>query len=243
MVDDAIVMIENIHRHSEMGLTPMQAALAGARQIGFTVISISVSLVAVFIPILFMGGILGKLFHEFALVLTVAIATSAVVSLTLTPMMCGVFGTGRPPIGVWAAVDARVERGFAAAQAAYARSLGWTLRQHWLALFVTPAIIAGIVALWIAVPKGFLPIQDTGLLVGSTLAAARRPASAGMEERQQRVVDVILSDPAVESVGSIVGVSSGFGTANRGQLTIALKPLSETRHRQRGGDRPAPPRS
>ena len=226
VVDDAIVMIENVHRHSEMGLTPMQAALAGARQIGFTVISISVSLVAVFIPILFMGGILGKLFHEFALVLTVAIATSAVVSLTLTPMMCGVFGAGRPPTGLWAAVDARVERGFAAAQAAYARSLGWTLRQHWLALFVTPAIIAGIVALWIAVPKGFLPIQDTGLLVGSTLAAPD-VSFAGMEERQKRVVDVILSDPAVESVGSIVGVSSGFGTANRGQLTIALKPLSE----------------
>ena len=226
VVDDAIVMIENIHRHSEMGLTPMQAALAGARQIGFTVISISVSLVAVFIPILFMGGILGKLFHEFALVLTVAIATSALVSLTLTPMMCGVFGAGRPPTGLWAAIDARVERGFAAAQALYARSLGWTLRQHWLALFVTPAIIAGIVALWIAVPKGFLPIQDTGLLVGSTLAAPD-VSFAGMEERQKRVVDVILSDPAVESVGSIVGVSSGFGTANRGQLTIALKPLSE----------------
>ena len=226
VVDDAIVMIENIHRHSEMGLTPMQAALAGARQIGFTVISISVSLVAVFIPILFMGGILGKLFHEFALVLTVAIATSAVVSLTLTPMMCGVFGAGRPPTGLWAAVDARVERGFAAAQTAYARSLGWTLRRPWLALFVTPAIIAGIVALWIAVPKGFLPIQDTGLLVGSTLAAPD-VSFAGMEERQKRVVDVILSDPAVDSVGSIVGVSSGFGTANRGQLTIALKPLAE----------------
>ena len=228
VVDDAIVMIENIHRHQEMGMAPREAALAGAKQIGFTVLSISISLVAVFIPILLMGGILGKLFHEFAVVLTVAIFTSAVVSLTLTPMMCGVFGAGRPPSGPWGWIDARVERGFAAVQRVYARSLGWVLRRRWLALFVTPAIIASIIGLWIIVPKGFLPIQDTGLLVGSTLAAPD-VSFAGMVERQKRVVAVLLSDPAIASVGSVVGVTSGFGTANRGQLTIALKPMAERR--------------
>ena len=228
VVDDAIVMIENIHRHQEMGMAPREAALAGAKQIGFTVLSISISLVAVFIPILLMGGILGKLFHEFAVVLTVAIFTSAVVSLTLTPMMCGVFGAGRPPSGPWGWIDARVERGFAAVQRRYISSLAWTLRRRWLALFVTPAIIASIIGLWIIVPKGFLPIQDTGLLVGSTLAAPD-VSFAGMVERQKRVVDVLLSDPAIASVGSVVGVTSGFGTANRGQLTIALKPMAERR--------------
>ncbi len=232
VVDDAIVMIENVHRHQEMGqalgITRLQAALAGARQIGFTVISISISLVAVFIPILFMGGILGKLFHEFAMVLTVAIATSAVVSLTLTPMMCGVFGAGRAPSGVWGWIDGRVERGFAATQAFYGRTLGWALRHRRLMLLVTLGLVAGTVELYRVVPKGFLPIQDTGLLQGSTLAAPD-VSFAGMVERQKRVVDVLLADPAVASVGSTVGVTSGFSTANRGQLTVALKPMAERR--------------
>ena len=226
VVDDAIVMIENIHRHEERGLSRLQAAFVGARQIGFTVISISVSLVAVFIPILFMGGILGKLFHEFAMVLTVAIGTSAVVSLTLTPMMCGVLGGGRPPRGVWGWIDGRTEAGFVALQGFYARTLGWALRHRWLMLTVTIGLVFGTVELYRLVPKGFLPIQDTGLLQGSTLASPD-VSFAGMVERQKRVVDVLLADPAVASVGSTVGVTSGFSTANRGSLTVSLKPLEE----------------
>ena len=227
VVDDAIVMIENIHRRHEQGLSPMQAALQGAKQIGFTVISISISLVAVFIPILFMGGLLGKLFHEFAVVLTVAIGTSAIVSLTLTPMMCGVFGEGRPPRGLWARIDGRIEHGFVVARRWYARSLDSVLRFPWLALFVTPLTLAAIVVVWIYIPKGFLPIQDTGLLQGGTLASPDMSFD-GMLERQRRVVDVILADPAVESVGSTMGASGGFGAGvNRGQLTVSLKPLAE----------------
>ena len=226
VVDDAIVMIENIHRYQERGLAPLPAALLGARQIGFTVISISISLVAVFIPILFMGGILGKLLHEFAVVLTVAIATSAVVSLTLTPMMCGRFGAGRPPGGVWGRIDARVERVFEAARTRYVSSLHRVLRYRWLALLVTPAIIAGVIGMWQAVPKGFLPIQDTGLIQGGTTASPDISFDA-MAERQRRVVDVLLADPAIEAVASTIGITSGWSSINRGQLTVNLKPLAE----------------
>ena len=230
VVDDAIVMIENIHRHQERGratgITALQAALVGAKQIGFTVISISVSLVAVFIPILFMGGLLGKLFHEFALVLTVAIGTSAIVSLTLTPMMCAVFGQGRPPRGVWRAIDNRVEAAFAATQRAYARTLDGALRHRRLMLLLTLGLVVGTVELYRIVPKGFLPIQDTGLLMGSTLASPDISFDA-MAERQRRVVDVLLADPAVASVGSTIGITSGWSSINRGQLTISLKPFNE----------------
>ncbi len=227
VVDDAIVMIENIHRHQEKFMPALEAALLGARQIGFTVISISISLVAVFIPILFMGGILGKLFHEFAVVLTVAIGTSAVVSLTLTPMMCGVFGAGRPPRGLWARIDARVDRMFVAVQARYLRSLDWALRHRKLMLVVTLGLVVGTVELYRLVPKGFLPIQDTGLIQGGTLASPDI-SFAAMAERQRRVVDVILADPAVDSVGSTIGATGGFGAgSNRGQLTVSLKPPAE----------------
>ncbi len=226
VIDDAIVMIENIHRHQEMGKPRLQAAIDGARQIGFTVVSISVSLIAVFIPILFMGGLLGKLFHEFAMVLTVAIATSAVVSLTLTPMMCARFGTGATPHGWWGRIDRTTERGFTWLQGHYQRSLGWVLRFRFLALLTTPAVIAAVVALWIYVPKGFLPIQDIGLLQGGTTASPDISFDA-MTERQRRVVDVILADPAVATVGSTIGITSGWSSINRGQLTVNLKPLAE----------------
>ena len=231
VVDDAIVMIENIHRHQERGLAPLAAALAGARQIGFTVISISVSLVAVFIPILFMGGLLGRLFHEFATVLTVAIATSAVVSLTLTPMMCGRFDRGRPAAGsaapgIWARIDARIERAFAAFQSWYARTLAVALRWRRTMLLVTLGLVVGTILLYREVPKGFLPIQDTGLLQGSTTASPDI-SFQGMIERQRRVVDVLLADPAVASVESTLGITSGWSSLNRGRLTINLKPLSE----------------
>jgi multidrug efflux pump len=228
VVDDAIVMIENIHRHEERGLRPMQAALVGARQIGFTVVSISISLVAVFIPILFMGGILGKLFHEFAMVLTVAIAISAVVSLTLTPMMCGVLGSGRPPTGLWARIDRRIDRGFAVVQGFYSRTLDTALRWRRLMLLVTLGLVVATVQLYRVVPKGFLPIQDTGIIMGSTQASPDISFDA-MADRQRRVVDALLADPAVATVGSTIGITSGWSSINRGQLTIGLKPLSERR--------------
>jgi len=227
VVDDAIVMIENIFRHQERGLPPMQAALVGARQIGFTVISISISLVAVFIPILFMGGILGKLLHEFALVIAIAIGVSAVVSLTLTPMMCGRFmGPHRPPRGVWGRIDGVVDRALGRMQRAYTGSLDRALRWGWLMLLLTAGISVGTVELYRYVPKGFLPIQDTGLLQGSTTASPDI-SFAAMAERQRRVVDVLLQDPAIDSVGSTIGITSGWSSINRGQLTISLKPLRE----------------
>ncbi len=227
VVDDAIVMIENIFRHQQRGLSPMQAALVGSRQIGFTVVSISISLVAVFIPILFMGGILGKLFHEFATVLTVAIGLSAVVSLTLTPMMCGRFmGPHAPPRGVWGWIDRTVDRGFGWAQRAYLRTLDWALRWRRLMLLVTLAVVVGTVKLYGTVPKGFLPIQDTGLLMGMTTASPDISFDA-MAARQKRVVDVLLSDPAIQSVGSTIGITNGWSSINRGQLTVSLKPLAE----------------
>ena len=227
VVDDAIVMIENIARHRERGLSPLAAAFAGSKQIGFTVISISISLIAVFIPILFMGGLLGKLFHEFAVVLTIAIAISAVVSLTLTPMISGRFMKDvRPPSGWWGRVDRAVERFLAWVQRGYVSTLDWALRFSWLMLMVTAAVIFFTIKLYGVVPKGFLPTQDTGLLTGNTLASPDISFDA-MAARQKRVVDVLLADPAIESVGSTIGITSGWSSINRGQITVSLKPLAE----------------
>jgi multidrug efflux pump len=230
VVDDAIVMIENIMRHRERGADPMRAALMGARQIGFTVMSISISLVAVFIPLIFMGGVMGRLFHEFAMTLTMAIAISAVVSLTLTPMLCAHY-MGKdmlaPPRNRLAArCDRILERSFAAAQRFYARTLGWALEHRVFMLLVTAATIVLTVRLYGELPKGFLPLQDTGILIGSTLASPDISFQA-MEERQREVVDVVLTDPAVASVGSTVGVANGWSSINRGSFTVSLKPLSE----------------
>ena len=230
VVDDAIVMIENIVRHMEQGETPMQAARNGARQIGFTVLSISISLVAVFIPIIFMGGVLGKLIHEFAMTLTVAITVSAFVSLSLTPMMCAHLmrpppagPRARTPLSV--AADA-VERGFAATLRFYAVTLGWALRWRVLMLLVTLGTVVLTVWLYTVVPKGFLPTEDTGLIQGGTLADPSI-SFAAMGERQRQAVDVLLADPAIAAVGSTIGVTSGFSSLNRGQLTVSLKPLAE----------------
>ncbi len=226
VVDDAIVMIENIARHAERGSPPLKAAIDGARQIGFTVLSISVSLVAVFIPLIFMGGLLGRLLHEFSMVLTLAIVTSAAVSLTLTPMISGRFVlASRPPSGLLGRLDRGIEHALAATVALYARSLGWALRWRGLMLLVTLGCAVATVMLYRAVPKGFLPTQDTGLIQGSTLADPSTSFGA-MAARQKRVVDIILQDPAVESVGSTVGVANGFNSLNRGELTVQLKPLS-----------------
>ena len=232
VVDDAIVMIENIVRHMERGLPPLQAAFEGAAQIGFTVMSISVSLVAVFIPVLFMGGILGRLFREFAATLTLAIAISALVSLTLTPMLCGRFmraDGGARPGSMLARLDALVERGFRAGLGLYTATLAVALRYRWLMLFVTFATIGLTIWLYTVVPKGFFPTQDTGLIEGVTIAGPEISFPA-MAERQRAVVDVLLADPAVAAVGSTIGVSTGWGALNRGQLTIGLKPLAERDH-------------
>ncbi len=229
VVDDAIVMIENIVRHTEHGLPPMRAALIGSRQIGFTVVSISISLVAVFIPLIFMGGILGRLFHEFAVTLTMAIAISAAVSLTLTPMICGHWM--KPPhaaagTGFWARLDRTIERLLDANQRIYGRTLAWSLRHGRFMLLVMLATIVVTIRLYGVLPKGFMPIEDTGILMGSTIASPDISFKA-MEARQRAVVDTILSDPAVASVGSQVGVASGWSSLNRGQLMISLKPVSE----------------
>jgi len=229
VVDDAIVMIENIVRHMEHGKTPMQAAFDGARQIGFTVMSISVSLVAVFIPVLFMGGILGRLFHEFAATLTLAIAISAVVSLTLTPMLCGRFMHRDPPTrrrGMFAWLDGAVERCFQAVLRFYAASLDVALRWRRLMLFFIVATLGLTVWLYTVVPKSFFPDEDNGLIQGVTVAGPEI-SFAAMAERQRAVVDVLLGDPAVAAVGSTIGVASGWSAMNRGWLTVSLKPLAE----------------
>ncbi len=226
VVDDAIVMIENIVRRMEQGEPPLRAALLGARQIGFTVVSISLSLVAVFIPLIFMGGVLGRLFHEFAMTLTVAIAISAVVSLTLTPMICGHYMTApaeqaRPGL-IWRGIDRMLD----AIHRGYARSLGWALASPVFMLLIVVLTVALTVRLYGVVPKGFMPLQDTGILVGSTQADPDVSFSI-MEERQRAVVDILLADPAVASVASTVGVSSGWSSLNRGSVTVNLKPLNE----------------
>jgi multidrug efflux pump len=232
VVDDAIVMIENIVRHRERGLDAMRAALIGSRQIGFTVVSISISLVAVFIPLIFMGGIMGRLFHEFAMTMAMAIAVSAVVSLTLTPMICAQYMQGDlrapPRNAILAWFDRTLERAINGAQRFYAATLGWALEHRVFMLLVTLATIVLTVRLYTVLPKGFLPLQDTGILIGSTQASPDISFQA-MEERQRAAVDVILRDPAVAAVGSNVGVANGWSSINRGFLTVSLKPLSERR--------------
>jgi multidrug efflux pump len=228
VVDDAIVMIENITRYTEHGMPPLRAALVGSRQIGFTVVSISVSLVAVFIPLIFMGGILGRLFHEFAMTMTMAIAISALVSLTLTPMICGRWAHPRTgPLRGWLGrLDAATERAFHAAQRFYARTLGWALANRGFMLLVMLSTVALTVRLYTTIPKGLLPLQDTGILLGSTQASPDVSFKT-MDERQRAVVDVLLADPAVASVASTIGVASGWMSMNRGWFTIDLKPLAE----------------
>ncbi len=230
VVDDAIVMIENIFRHMEMGKKPLQAALDGARQIGFTVLSITLSLVAVFIPILFMGGVLGLLFYEFAATLTVAIVVSAFVSLTLTPMICGRFmsplSTLQPPTGMFGRIDRAVQNGFNATQSFYADTLDWALRHRRFMLLTMLGTVLLTGFLYRELPKGLLPLQDTGLLIGTTQASTDISFQA-MTERQLQVMEVLLQDPAIASVASTIGGGGWSSSINRGQLTIALKPVAE----------------
>jgi len=224
VVDDAIVVIENVTRHLEQGLRPMQAALLGAQEIGFTVLSISISLVAVFIPILLMGGIVGRLFREFAVTLSVAILVSLAVSLTTTPMMCSRLLKLRRPEDHGRLYQAS-ERVFAWILRLYESSLTWVLRRPAITLAVLLITIGVNVYLLVIVPKGFFPQQDTGRLGGS-IQGSQDSSFTAMKQRMIRFVDIIKSDPAVEAVTAFTG-SGGGTTTNTGRMFIALKPLEE----------------
>jgi multidrug efflux pump len=223
VVDDAIVMIENIVRHMEKGERPMQAALEGAREIGFTVISLTLSLIAVFIPLLFMTGLVGRMFREFALTLTIAVVISAVVSLTLTPMMCSRMlrhqhGAHRESrIGSY--LDGLVDRVIAG----YHASLLWVLRHERATLLTTAATLVITIGLYMIVPKGFLPLQDTGL-VQAVLVAGPEVSFAEMVKVQEKVAEAIRSDPDVDAVVAVAGVSSLNPTPNAANLKITLEP-------------------
>jgi HAE1 family hydrophobic/amphiphilic exporter-1 len=220
VVDDAIVMVENIARHIEMGKTPLQAALDGAREIGFTIVSMSVSLVAVFIPLLMMGGLVGRMFQEFAVVVTIAIAISALVSLTLTPMMGGRLLRPEHPDG-HGRLYRGLERAFDAMVAGYDRLLVVALRYRLVTLggMIGTVVLAGY--LFVVIPKGFFPQQDTGLILGIT-EAAQDISPQGMAAIQKQVIDTVLKDPAVASVGAYIGAGGATSTENQGRLFIAL---------------------
>ncbi len=223
VVDDAIVMIENVVRYIEEGYAPLEAAYRGARQIGFTIVSLTVSLVAVFIPLLFMTGVVGRLFNEFAVVLSTSVIVSAVVSLTLTPMMCGrlLRHEDKPN---W--LTRWFERGFDWSARFYARTLQVALRHQGTTLLVAVATLFGTVGLYLAIPKGFLPQQDTGVIIAVT-EAAQSASVPRMQVLQTKLAEIARQDPAVTGVASFVGAGSINATPNAGRLTIALKPRTE----------------
>jgi multidrug efflux pump len=223
VVDDAIVMIENVVRYVEAGMAPLEAAYKGAAQIGFTIVSLTVSLVAVFIPLLFMGGVVGRLFNEFAVTLSVAVIVSAVVSLTLTPMMCG--RLLRPATGKGAS---RTDRAFTRLLESYRRSLVFSLRHNGTVLMIAVLTLAGTILLYIIVPKGFLPQQDTGAIIATT-EGAQNISIPAMRTLQIQAADIVQHDPAVAGVASLVGAGTENATPNAGHMAITLKP-----RRQRG---------
>jgi hydrophobe/amphiphile efflux-1 (HAE1) family protein len=225
VVDDAIVMVENIFRHLEQGDPPLAAALKGSRQIGFTVISLSISLVAVFIPLLFMTGIVGRLFREFAITLSSAVAVSALVSLTLAPMMCAKLLRREEDLGENAAQRA-IERGFAGFLGWYERTLAWVLRHQRGTLFVAGATLVATLVLFAFIPKGLLPQQDTGLVIGVT-DAAQDISFAKMLERQRALTDVLRQDPDVARVAGFVGAGTVNFTPNTGRIYLVLKPREQ----------------
>jgi multidrug efflux pump len=225
VVDDAIVMIENIFRYLEQGETSLNAALKGAKQIGFTIISLTVSLIAVLIPLLFMGDIVGRLFREFAITLAVTILLSAIISLTLTPMMCSRLLKKES--------EQKRSRFYQASEAAfnrviefYGRTLRWVLNREKGTLFVAAATLVLTIVLYVIVPKGLFPVQDTGVIQGIS-QAAQNISFTGMAEKQQALADVVLKDPAVESLTSFIGIDGTNTTLNSGRMLINLKPLSE----------------
>ena len=223
VVDDAIVVIENITRHLEHGLRPLAAALRGAREVGFTVLSMSTSLVAVFLPILLMGGIVGRLFREFAVVLSVAVAVSLVVSLTTTPMMCALFLKPRQE-SAHGRLYRMSERAFEWLLRRYEASLSWVLRHARLTMVVAAITVCINVYLYAVVPKGFFPEQDNGRLMGA-IQADQDTSFQALRQKLGQFVDVVMADPAVDSV---VGLTGGTqGTSNTGRMFIALKPVAE----------------
>ena len=227
VVDDAIVMIENVVRYIEGGKSPMQAAYEGAAQIGFTIVSLTVSLIAVFIPLLFMTGVVGRLFSEFAVTLSVSVIMSAVISLTLTPMMCGRLlrphGEDKPGV-----ISRVFERGFDLMLAGYKSSLEWSLRHQRFMLIVAVTTLVGTAWLYIIVPKGFLPLQDTGVIVAAT-EGEQSISIARMGALQGQAAEIVRRDPAVASVVSFIGAGAINATPNAGRLTIALKPRDSGR--------------
>jgi hydrophobe/amphiphile efflux-1 (HAE1) family protein len=224
VVDDAIVMLENIYRHIEAGMKPLDAALQGAGEIGFTIVSISFSLIAVFIPLLLMGGIVGRLFREFAVCVSITIVISAMVSLTLTPMMCARFlNSGAHSHGRFYNM---VERMFEAMVGFYERTLDIALRFRFFTLMVFVATVTLTGVLYVIIPKGFFPTQDTGIIIGIT-DAAQDISFDQMATLQRAANQVVLHDPAVSSVVSAVGAGLGGQTANNGRMYITLKPWSE----------------
>jgi multidrug efflux pump len=225
VVDDAIVMIENISRFIEMGDPPMEAALKGAEQIGFTIVSLTVSLIAVLIPLLFMGDVVGRLFREFAVTLAVTIIISAVVSLTLTPMMAARI-LRHEPKEQQGRVYRASERAFERMIAFYGRTLKFVLRYQTITLLVALGTLVLTIFLYIAIPKGFFPVQDTGVIQGISQAPATI-SFAAMAAKQQEIAKLVLADPAVESLSSFIGADGTNTTLNSGRLSINLKPLSD----------------
>ena len=225
VADDAIVMIENVFRFIEEGDRPLEAALKGAGQIGFTIMSLTVSLIAVLIPLLFMGGVVGRLFHEFALTLSITILLSAAVSLTLTPMMCSRIlkaKADRHPGRFYEASERVYERIINS----YSNGLKWVLEHQPLTLCVAIATLVLTIILYVIAPKGFIPIQDTGVIQG--ISQARQNISfTAMAEKQQELADIILKDPAVESLSSFIGADGINTTLNSGRILINLKPLAQ----------------
>jgi len=225
VVDDAIVMIENISRFIEEGDSPIEAALKGAEQIGFTILSLTVSLIAVLIPLLFMGDVVGRLFREFAVTLAVTILMSAVISLTLTPMMCAKL-LRRTPEREQTWFYRKSEKVFDDSIAFYGRTLEWVLNHEWETLWVAIGTLVLTILLYVVVPKGFFPVQDTGLIQGIS-EAPQNVSFAAMVRGQQALAQIILQDPAVESLSSFVGIDGTNPTVNSGRILINLKPLEQ----------------
>jgi hydrophobe/amphiphile efflux-1 (HAE1) family protein len=227
IVDDAIVVIENIVRHLERGEAPLTAALRGAREIGFTIVSMTVSLVAVFIPILFIGGIQGRLLNEFAVTLTAAIAVSGVISLMLTPSLCGLYLRADAPTRQPNRFERALEQGFDWMLGGYRIGLDWTLRHTIVMGFVTVATVVATIHLFIVIPKGSFPTQDTGVLFGNFVAAQDISFSA-IAEKTERLAAVVLADPDVKTAAYSVG-SNGRGNSNSGRMFITLRTREEGR--------------
>jgi multidrug efflux pump len=226
VVDDAIVMIENVFRYIEQGEKPLPAALKGAEQIGFTIISLTISLIAGLIPLLFMGDIVGRLFREFAVTLSVTILVSACVSLTLTPMMCSRLLKAKVDAKKPGRIFEASERVYDRVIKFYARTLQWVLNRQTATLFVAVGTLVFTILLYVLVPKGFFPVQDTGVIQGIS-DAAQNISFTAMAERQRALAQVILKDPAVESLSSFIGVDGINTTLNSGRILINLKPLEE----------------